>query len=315
MTVNLRNVDLNLLTVFDAVLRAGSLSSAARTLGMSQPAASNALARLRDTFDDPLFIRGRQGMTPTARATELGGPVREALAILQEALDTSPSFDPARSDRTFHLAMGDYGELVLLPALLRHLGEIGDRMRIHTYPDGDADTQGRLRRGAIDFAFGYAMPSDTQLDGCAIGEEEVVVIARAGHPAIGKRLTRKAYLAARHVVLAEPDARRTVLESLWPEHDSIPRNVAARVQQYAAMPGLVATSDCLATLPRRLAEQAVQGAALELHRLPFASGRVEACMVWHRSRERDAGHAWLKQTILDLIARARRRSRGSVRRG
>lgn len=304
MTVSLRNVDLNLLTVFDAVMRDGNLSVAARALGMTQPAVSNAVARLRDTFDDALFVRGRYGMSPTPRATELSGPIREALDILQETFDSSLVFDPTRSSRAFHLAMGDYGELVLLPALLRRLRECGGDLSIHTHPDEDPDTLERLRRGAVDFAFDHRAPDDERLEGCPLGEEEVVVIAREGHPTVGRRLTKKAYLEAKHVVLARPDTNRTLLESLWRQHDTIPRKIAARVRQYAAMPGLVAQSDCLATLPKRLAQQATRSSPLAIHRLPFASGRVTTYLVWHRSRARDKGHAWLKETILDLRVRA-----------
>ncbi len=302
MTANLRNVDLNLLTVFDAVMRDGNLSLAARTLGMSQPAVSNAVARLRDTFDDPLFVRGRYGMTPTPRATELCGPIREALGILQETFDSTAAFDPARSDRTFHLAMGDYGELVLLPTLLRRIRESGDSLSIHTHPDTEADTVERLERSALDFAFGYRPPDNERLESCPLGKEEIVVIARKDHPRIGKHLTKKAYLEARHIVLAQPDSNRTVLESLWSQHDSIPRKVSARVRQYAAMPGLVAQSDCMATLPRRMAEFAAHNTSIEIHRLPITSGRVSSFMIWHRSRERDKGHAWLKDVILSLGA-------------
>lgn len=314
MTVNLRNVDLNLLTVFDAVMRDGSLSTAARSLGMTQPAVSNAVARLRETFDDSLFVRGRYGMSPTPRATELSGPIREALEILQTTFDSSLAFDPARSQRTFHLAMGDYGELVLLPALLRRIRACGSGLSIRTHPDNDPETLDRLLRGVVDIAFDYRVADDERLEARRLGEEDVVVVAREGNPHVGRRLTKKGYLEASHVVLAQSDGRRTMLESLWNQHDSIPRKVAARVGHFAAMPGLVAQSDCLATLPKRMAEQAVRRWPLAVHRLPFASGRVATYMIWHRSRERDKGHAWLRETILDLSAPVRPRPDPGARR-
>ncbi len=302
MTASLRGIDLNLLTVFDAVMREESFSRAAGTLGMTQPAVSNAVARLRHTFDDPLFVRTRYGMTPTERASELIGPVREALGILQETLDSATAFDPARSNRTFRLAMGDYGELILLPALLRLFGDCGGDMTVQVDPESDVDSLAGLKRGAVDFFFDYRPPDDAQLDACSLGDEEVVVIARQAHPLAGKRLTKKTYLAAKHVVLTQRDASRTLLESLWPQHESIPRKVMARVRQYAAMPSLVVQTDCLATLPRRMAELSAQRFPLEIYPLPFSSRRVPSYMIWHRSRARDKGHRWLKQAIQEMAA-------------
>ncbi len=302
MKPHLRSVDLNLLTVFDAVMREPNFSAAAVSLGMTQPAVSNAVARLRDTFGDALFVRGRHGMTPTPRARELVGPVREALDIIRGALDPAADFDPSRSDRVFHLALGDYGELVLLPFLLRRLRDCGGNLAIHTYPEHDPESLALVKEGRLDFFFDYRPPEDDQLDACVLGEEEAVVIARRRHPVVKRRLTKKMYLEAGHVVLGRPHPNQTLLEALWRDRGPLPRRVAARVRQYAAMPRLVAQSDCLATVPRRMAEQAARGLPIAIHRLPFDLGPIPTWMVWNRALERDKGHAWLKQAILEIAA-------------
>jgi len=300
MKVNLRSVDLNLLTVFDAVIQEGKMSAAAQALNMTQPAVSNAVARLRLTFDDELFIRSRYGMSPTPKASELIGPIREALNIIRATLDPSVEFDPASSTRAFNLAIGDYGELILLPALLRIFSECGGDMSIHTYPEHDDESLQLVKQGKLDFFFDYHPPQGDQLDYCAIGEDEVVVIARNNHPQLKGKLTKKDYLAGKHVVLKQGDQSATLLDMLWEDQTLAPRKVMAKVRQYVAMPGLVTQTDCLATVPLRMAEQYAQSYALTIHPFPFNLSTVTSYMIWHRSLARDKGHRWLKNIILDL---------------
>lgn len=304
MKVNLRSVDLNLLTVFDAVIREGKLSLAAEALGMTQPAVSSAVARLRLTFADELFVRSRYGMSPTPKATQLIGPVREALSIIQDALDPDVEFDPASSDRVFNLAVGDYGELVLLPALLKVFSECGGDMSIHTFAEHDSESLQLVKQGQMDFFFDYQPPQDDQLDYCLLGEEEVAVIARKNHPLLKNgKLSKKNYLAAKHIVLKQRRHDLTLLEMLWGEKKPIPRKVMARVRQYVAMPGLVVQTDCLATVPRGMAEHYAKSHPLVIQPLPFSLNRVKTYMIWHKALARDKGHRWLKDVILGFLAK------------
>ncbi|MEM6580561.1 MAG: LysR substrate-binding domain-containing protein [Pseudomonadota bacterium] len=298
MTTNLRSVDLNLLTVFDAVVSEGSLSAAGELLGMTQPAVSNAVSRLRLTFKDELFIRSRRGMSPTPRARELYPLVREALDKLQTLFDPDGEFDPHNSQRRFKLAIGDYGELVLLPVLLNLFNQYDGNLSIETFPELDTDSLALARQAQIDFYFDYRPPDNDQLDYALLGTEDAVVIARKGHPKFCNRINRNAYLSAQHIVLRRT-RRQTLLERIWAQ--PVKRQVMAEVMQYAAMPELVLQSDCIATVPRRMAEYYAQLQPLTILPLPLKESKVSAYMIWHRSMEKDKGHTWLKDLILSLV--------------
>jgi len=301
MKVNLRSVDLNLLTVFDAIMRSGKLSGAADKLGMTQPAVSNALARLRLTFDDELFLRTRYGVTPTPRAEELLGPIRDALSLIESTLDGGLRFDPDKSSRTFRLAIGDYGEVVLLPALLQRLSGFRGDLKIKSYPELDETSYDLLKQGQMDLYFDYKPPRDEQLKYCELGEDEVVVIARQDHPRFQKKtLTKKEYLEAEHIILNYRHRGLSMLENILHHDSAIGRKAVAEVNQYIAVPGLVASSDCIATVPRRMANHFATREAIRILPLPFRMKRSTTYMIWHSGLEKDRAHQWLKQLVLEL---------------
>ncbi|MEH6348333.1 MAG: LysR substrate-binding domain-containing protein [Bermanella sp.] len=301
MAINLRSVDLNLLTVFAAVMEHGKLSGAAEHLGMSQPAVSNAVARLRLTFHDELFIRSRHGMLPTQRARELIAPVCQALEIVQNALNPENSFDPNQSNRIFKLAIGDYGELILLPALLSIFSQFKGDLQIQTYPEVNNESFDLVKQGQIDFYFDYKPPVEEQLDYCQIGEEEVVVIARKNHPIFKTQLSHDDYLNAKHIILKFHHSSLTMLEDFLRINKRIPRKVMAEVRQYVAIPGLITQTDCIATVPRKMAEYYAQREAIKIFPFPFEIEKTKTFMIWHKAMNQDQGHLWLKHKILELI--------------
>ena len=301
MTINLRSVDLNLLTVFDAVMEHGKLSHAADKLAMSQPAVSNAVARLRLTFHDELFIRSRHGMVPTQRATELIIPVRQALKILQTTLSPDNAFNPNESTRTFKLAIGDYGELILLPALLSIFSHYKGALQIQTFPEVTSQSFDLVKQGQIDFYFDYKPPIEDQLDYCQIGEEEVVVIARENHPRFKTALSHNDYMDALHIILNFHHHSLTMLEDFLRVNKRIPRKVMAEVRQYVAIPGLITHTDCIATVPRKMAEYYAQREAIKIFPFPFEMEKTPTYMIWHKAMNQDQAHLWLKNQILGLI--------------
>ncbi len=301
MGINLRSVDLNLLTVFDAVMEKGKLSHAAQTLGMTQPAVSNAVARLRLTFNDELFIRARHGMLPTPRAQELFQPIRLALQTIKATLDPERSFDPNTSERTFKMAIGDYGELILLPALLGLINPFTGRLKIETFPEMDAKSLELVKQGQIDFYFDHKPPTEAQLDYCQVSEEEVVVICRKNHPHIKKTLTQQEYLQSRHIILKVQHHNLTMLEDFLQTDTLIARNVLAEVRQYVAIPELITQTDCIATVPKRMAEHYAQQRELTILPFPFKIKKSKAYMIWHTSLNQDQAHSWLKESMFKLL--------------
>ncbi len=300
MKVNLRSVDLNLLTIFNAIMLTGKLSSAAEQLGMTQPAVSNALARLRLTFDDELFMRSRNGMIPTPRANELLEPIRHALSLIENTLDSRADFDPDISSRTFRMAIGDFGETVLLPALLAELSTYRGDLRIRSYPELESVSFELLKQGQLDFYFDFKRPKDERLNACRHTRDELVVIARKNHPRLRNTLTKKEFLDAEHIVLNQRHSGPSLLENILREDSPIPRKAVVEINQYAAVPGLVGSSDCIATVPKRMAEHYAQREAIQILPLPFRVKQSTTYMIWHRGMEKDLGHRWLKDVMLKL---------------
>ncbi len=301
--MNLRNVDLNLLTIFDAIMQTGKLSGAAEKLGMTQPAVSNALSRLRLTFDDELFLRSRYGMTPTPTANALVGPIRQALSLIETTLEDGADFDPDDSSRTFNLAIGDFGEIVLLPALLARLSEYGGDLRIRSFPETDQSSFELVKQGQLDFFFDYRRPHHEHLASCTFAVDDLVVIARKNHPKFRESLTKKDFLDAEHIVLNQRHSGPSLLEAILRQDSPIPRKSVVEINQYVAVPSLVGSSDCIATLPRRMADHFVHREPIQIFPLPFKVKQTTTYMIWHRSMERDRGHQWLKKVMLELAGK------------
>jgi len=298
MKLNLRAVDLNLLTIFDAIMTLGQMSKAAEQLHMTQPAVSHALSRLRQTFDDQLFIRTRQGMKPTPRANEIVGPIREALAKILDTLDAGQEFEPEVSDRAFRIAFGRYGELILLPELLNKVGAFDTEISIHSHLDSKATGVDLVKSNDIDFCFDFVTPDDKRLDHCVFNEQEMVVIARKGHPRLTASISVQEYFAERHVVMSFGSERREHLQQMMSQMGG-QRKILTEVNQYVAAPTVVMQTDGIATVPREMAEFFLYRNELTI--LPFAAAipPLPTYLIWHKAMNRDAGHQWLKQLILD----------------
>ncbi|EKF75568.1 LysR family transcriptional regulator [Alcanivorax hongdengensis A-11-3] len=299
MKLNLRSVDLNLLPVFNAIMEAGQLSRAAEALGMSQPAISAALQRLRHTLGDELFVRTRQGMQPTPRALELHPLIREHLDGLRDVLDPGNRFNPATSERHFRLLSVDYFEMVVLPGLLKRLRERAPHIVLEvTVADdrmGDA-----LHKAEADLAIDAFIPEDPKLARQVLLAEPLVVIARQGHPVLRGKCSKQAFLEAEHVVLPDRN-RRLPLDQILQE-PGWQRRTGVRVTQFSSMLAACSHSDMIATVPRRLAQQ--YGPAMGLQILPFPADLppVPIFMLWSPAQERDPAHQWLRELLMEEAA-------------
>ncbi|MCG6874484.1 MAG: LysR family transcriptional regulator [Betaproteobacteria bacterium] len=303
MAMNLRSVDLNLLTVFDAVYAEGNLSRAARRLAMTQPAVSNALARFRALTRDRLFVRTARGVTPTPLAHRLAEPVRRALELVREGLEGVRAFDPRTSRRRFTLASAfgiealvgadilNWARRVAPGVMLRGVAVL-ERERL--WPD--------LRDGIIDLAADFIPPRDDRFASERVMQAEAVAIARKGHPRIGSRLTLSRYLDEEHVVLTRgnpADARLEGAEALL----ALDRKVLLEVPSSLAIALVVSQSDLVGVLGRRLAEMLAPQLGLKILPMPIKLPLFPAYLVWHHSRDADPGHQWLRQGIKDVFAK------------
>jgi LysR family transcriptional activator for leuABCD operon len=299
MKLNLRAIDLNLLTIFDAIMREKQMSRAAEQLHMTQPAVSHALARLRTTFDDELFIRTRKGMQPTQKAQTLAVPIRNALQQIQQALDADHAFDPLTAQRCFKIAFAQYGEMSLLPGLLQKLSQLSHAISIHSVSEASGDALEQLRDGNLDFCFDLQPPQDERLDYCLCDEETWVVIASKDNPKYGTTISPQQYFQAQHIVLAIKGEKKQLIEKTMVNLGG-ERKVLAEAQQLIAIPSLVMQTDAIATIPKKLAQFPLYQKQLKQLEMPFTLPNAPFYLIWHKAANKDQGHQWLKQLILQI---------------
>jgi DNA-binding transcriptional LysR family regulator len=296
VNISIKNLNLNLLLVLDALNREQNVTRAAKRLGLTQSAVSNSLGQLRLALGDPLFVRARRGVVPTERAQALAGPVRQALAIVESALEGTGAFDPRKSSRSFVIAASDYTEYVLLPALLRHLEREAPGVRIEVRSWGYHEVPTSLEAGEVDLMLGYygALPPGHHEQ--TLFQEEYVCIVRQGHPSVRRRLTLKRYLSLSHVLVTQrPGSGGSVDIAL--ARRGLSRRIGARVSHFLMVPQLVAQTDLVAALSRRIAEPALKGLSLSLYPPPLELPKSSVGQVWHERTHDDPAHRWLRGVV------------------
>lgn len=300
MNLNLRQIDLNLLLVFDALMQEQNLSRAAVRLHMSQPTVSNALARLRKQLGEALFVRTARGMLPTAQAHALYGPVRQALHLLQVGLGAQDGFD-LQAEHLFRLSMNDYAQATLLPALQARVQSLAPHTLLSVYSDEAGQLPTRLATGELDLAIDYLYFDNGDLRYQPLLEEQLVVIGRAGHAAFAAGLDLAAYQRSLHVSILPRAGRGSPLEIVLGSA-KVRRQVQLHVPHYLTIPAIVAGSDLLGTVPRRLAEHFSPLYALQVAPLPVAMPAVQVSLIWHQQQDQAPGLRWLREQISQLRA-------------
>jgi len=300
MSSKIAQLDLNLLRVFDALMEEQHLSRAAERLNLSQPATSNALARLREHLDEPLFVRTSRGMQPTARALALHGPVRQALRLIEEGLSEGGEFDPKASDRVFALSMNDYAQAWVLPSLVSRVRDEAPGIGLSVHTDLADTIPARLAAGTLDLAIDYLHFDSNELVYEPLSEEPLVVIGRALHPAFEGGLSVASFETARHVGVHPRAGRGSPLEIVLGSA-KIRRNVALYVPFYLSIPAIVAESDLLGTVPARLADRFAKLYPLVSASLPVAMPPIQVSLIWHRRHASSRGLGWLRAVLHDCV--------------
>jgi DNA-binding transcriptional LysR family regulator len=295
--MDLARLDLNLLLVFHHLLREHRVSAVARTLGMSQPAVSSALGRLRTSLGDELFLRTQHGMAPTPYAQQLAAPVASALDSLQQALQVRASFDPAHSNRRFTLAMTDVGEMYFLPELVDHLVRKAPLVTLEVVSVMQAGLREDMASARIDLALGLLPQLQAGFFQQVLFRQPYVCLMRRTHPlAVKARLSLQAFAAAEHVrVLAAGTGHGRVDQAL--EHQGLHRRIRLTVPHYVALGDVLSHSDLIATVPERFAQRVTGPFDLTTRALPL---RVEGSAIhqfWHGRLHRDPGHQWLREQV------------------
>lgn len=299
----LSGVDLNLLVLLDVLVEESSVTRAARRVGLSQSATSHALARLRSLLGDPLLVRSGRGMTPTARARQLAGPLRRALADLGAALAPPRPFDPARDRRCFTLALEEAGQAGLLPLLAGALAlhqASGVSLRVVAGGGGAAESE--LADGRVDLALSVAPAPGRGLRWEPVFSTPYVTIARGEPEASERELGLKEFASRSHIALAGPASVDREIDRLLAAR-GLRRRVALEVPSLLAVPRVVAGSELVATVPALLLRLDREGNRLAVHRSPLNLPRVTGALVWHDRVHGDSGHQWLRSMVRETCRR------------
>ena len=287
--------DLNLLIVFDAVMQERSVTRAGGRIGLSQPAMSHALNRLRYMLKDELFIRTPDGMVPTPRAEILALPLRNALSEMQLALEPT-SFVPTASDRSFAIAVNNYAAVVLAPPLVAAVLAAAPAVRLDLRPSGTLDVVDRLDRGDLDLAIGGVVSPGERFAATELLDDPFVMVMRRGHPASRRKLSTAAFAKLPHLEISSSGDDTGFIDRWLAEH-GLARRVALRAP-YLSAASILVQSDLVATLSRRIAQEFVRNHELQLRQPPYDSPRVRTIMLWHRRLDRHPAHVWLRDLIL-----------------
>lgn len=300
-TMGLNDIDLNLLVLFDRLLRTRSVSQAAEQLGLSQPAASNALARLRRQFDDPLFVRTPAGMIPTARAQLLAGPLQQALALLDGAITAPPVFVPQASQRRFALGMTDIGEIYFLPSLMKRLAEAAPGASVTTMRLASEALREGLESGRVDLAIGLLPQLQGGFHQRRLFSQRYVCLFRRGHALDRPRLSAAEFAAAEHVsIVAEGTGHGRVDESL--ARAGVRRRVRLTVPHFVAVGHILRGTDLVATVPQKLAEALCEPFGLAWTALPVRLPPFDVGVFWHARVHKDTANQWLRGLITSSFA-------------
>jgi len=292
-------MDLNLYRVFDAIFSEASLTRAGEILHITQPAVSNSLARLRQEFSDPLFVRSGRRMQPTPLAEAIEPDIRRALKLLENTRVALGHFDPGASSRCFRLRLSDLLEAILMPPLLRKMQEVAPAVSLETFQGSRQNLPRDLASGEADLGIDAVLHTDPQLQHALLCRDHYVCMVRSDHPIVGKTLGLGDYLALQHVM---PSSRRR-----GPGHVDLAlrrlgqqRKILLRSQHYLLTPQVVRNTDLALSAPASLA--AMHG--LHCMELPFEVAPLEIRMYWHKRVESDPALTWLRSQVQAIGARA-----------
>lgn len=297
--INLAGIDLNLLIVFDALMTEQSVTRAGERVGLSQPATSNALARLRGLINDDLFVRTAAGLRPTPTAIALKQQLRPALQQIQAALLEQSTFNPATSDRVFVIGMSDYMEFTLLPRLMQTLQTIAPQVSVQIRSGDRQKLLALLDTGELDLVCGVFPEKIASHKQKLLFQESYVCVCRCDHPVIGSSLSLEEYLAVSHLLVSVKEDRIGRVDTLLTEQN-LKRHIALSIPHFLSAPFILAQTDLVATLAQRIALPFAQHQRLKLLPMPLAIAGFSVFMRWHRTTETSPACQWLRSVVLEV---------------
>ncbi|MFA7242063.1 MAG: LysR family transcriptional regulator [Sulfuricellaceae bacterium] len=301
MTIKLNKIDLNLFAVFDAVYMEKNLTRAGDRLGMSQPAVSNALSRLRRVFKDKLFVKTSQGMQPTALAQQLAEPIQRALDLFNLSL-CGVEFDPATSDRVFRLAMTDYGAFLLLPELAAHVKVLAPNISLRVQHLTESTIQKSLESGKIDLAFSSQMRVGADFYEKTLYYDRFVSLIRMDHPEVGDTIGIDQFVKLHHILYAPQGGQLGVVDRELAK-SGLSLKIAVYAPHVLTIPSIIERTDYISTIPERLILPYLGDRKLRLIEPPISVPGFDMKQIWHQTTANDAPNRWLRALIAELCAK------------
>ena len=297
--INLAGVDLNLLVLFDALMAERNVTRAASRVGLTQPAASHALTRLRGLFKDPLFVRTPKGMVPTTLAVKAAGPIRSALDQIRDVLTSEQAFDAAQSDRIFMIGLSDYAAFLLLPGLLERIESHAPNVRLVVRNTNHTSGLSMIDAGDVELIVGNFPDPPQHMSEDFLYLEEFVCAGRRDHPDLNDNLDIETYLGLRHLHVSLKGEPQGYLDDIIRSR-GFHRNVVVTVGHFLVAPFLLASTDAIATEPRRILEPLGMQLNLKLMRPPIDIPPFKVTQIWHKRYDTDQGHKWLRNLAQEV---------------
>jgi DNA-binding transcriptional LysR family regulator len=298
---NISRVDLNLLVVFEAIYSEGGVSRAAEKLNLTQPAISHALSRLRQLFDDPLFLRDGRGLAPSALTRDLIGPLRQSLHSLGAVLDGAGHFDPRETEAQFTLAMRDPAEAVALPRLMRSIAATAPRVDLRVLQVRRRGLEAALAAGTLDLAVDILLPVSDEVRRQRLRADRLVVVARPHHPAIRRGFTLATYLAQHHVMVTSR-RKGPALEDLALSQRDLRRRIRLRCRSHIAAFHVVRETDLILTMAERNARMLNVDFKNRVLPLPIKTPTLDSYLYWHAAADNNPANRWLRGLVSDALA-------------
>jgi DNA-binding transcriptional LysR family regulator len=299
--MELKDIDLNLLVIFNQLLIERNVSKVAENLGLGQPAVSNALARLRKLFGDELFIRTSSGMQPTPFADQLAESIGYALGMIHGAINVKNSFEPVTSKRRFSIGMTDIGEIHILPGLMEKIPDLAPSVSISTVRNTAINLKDAMEAGHIDLAIGLLPQLKAGFFQQRLFTQHYVCMFRDGHPLDKKKVLASDFYEADHVAIVSTGTGHGMVDEIL-DKNLAQRKVKLTVPHFVAVSRILQSTNLIATVPERLAEHMAKPFGLKYISHPVKLPQIAINLFWHAKYHKDPANQWLRGLLFKLHA-------------
>jgi DNA-binding transcriptional LysR family regulator len=305
--MELNQIDLNLLVVFQQLMIERRVSRAAENLDLSQPAVSNSLAKMRKIFGDELFLRTPAGMIPTPFAEQLGESIGYALSMIHSGLNQQPQFNPATAKCALTIGMTDIGEIVFLPSLVERLSREAPGVTLNTVRNAAVNLRDDMEAGKVDLAIGLLPQLKAGFFQRQLFRQRYVCLFRRGHPLGKKKFSLADFRAVEHLVVVAAGTGHGAVDELL-KRSGVARSVRLTMPHFVGVGHILRSTDLVATVPERLAQHLAEPFDLTYLPHPVRLPEVAINVFWHAKSHRSLANQWLRGIVFELFGSTRGKS-------